>query len=719
VPSDTVCAIVSGRSDGRVDGPVDGRWLLETALTRAGLWEHLSAACERSGQEPSELSVLVLPELLCFDAQTAAGTEPALVEHLIDLLGERGYERVGVGIALGSEDTWLESRDLSRMLSVAGYRCATDGGRPYEVIDLAQDVVPVPFPPASTLHGTGLARRLVDADFRITFAKNRTHEEHGFALCLNNLLGMLPLRDKLYHYRGRLKPWDLSVALLRQLPPHFAVIDAVHSSHGSWASRAPETLVTATIIASPDTLLADWTGALKMGLDPHVSALNDRAIAEIGLPEAYDIAGDLTPYQGWRNVHPALLAGTRRVNESVGLSRMLIPLTTRVDRSRFAFKSTALERANRVMSSVLAPAAGDPVADSAATWLHAWLAAAVEGVDAWRTLFAKEQLRWRDVPLDLDLDAYTLADYEAVDAEVEPLEQLIRATPGDHGGLRWRHLDGSVLFQFCRVLPIPFARFVERVDISRAIRYMQDYIGGRAVAVARDERGRVTHQAERNIYLAQPNYVALYGGTVIDVSKLEHVRYSECAQRIRWRTVHSANGSAQYDDGSVCFADIDGSYTEITVVGRQKFTLPLFWQAVDLDRMPEIRDLLIGDAYFTFFDGTMSNFEAAYEGREYRIGRPWDREEGEHDDLGLPRTSSLDIAGIAHRGGDLLARIKAAGTGSPGDRRSGTLDENGFRHFPAPGAPSEPAGHLGPVERFLTELSVAVARDLGLGPGEE
>ena len=50
---------------------------------------------------------------------------------------------------------------------------------------------------------------------------------------------------------------------------------------------------------------------------------------------------------------------------------------------------------------------------------------------------------------------------------------------------------------------------------------MNDYAGGRALATARDERGRVTRQIERNLYLPQPNYTALGGGVTIDVTKIE------------------------------------------------------------------------------------------------------------------------------------------------------------------------------------------------------
>jgi hypothetical protein len=122
---------------------------------------------------------------------------------------------------------------------------------------------------------------------------------------------------------------------------------------------------------------------------------------------------------------------------------------------------------------------------------------------------------------------------------------------------------------------------------------MNDYIGGDCVIVARDRAGRVTHRAERNIYLPQPKWMALVGGKLIDVEKLEHVRYSRARQRIFGRTLRSANGSAEFDDGIVTFARDSARATRVTIVARQKFALPLFWQAVNMDLFPEIKNFLV------------------------------------------------------------------------------------------------------------------------------
>ncbi len=50
---------------------------------------------------------------------------------------------------------------------MVGYRFVTEAGHDYDVIDLSEDRVDVPFPQESVLHGTELARPWVEAEFRI------------------------------------------------------------------------------------------------------------------------------------------------------------------------------------------------------------------------------------------------------------------------------------------------------------------------------------------------------------------------------------------------------------------------------------------------------------------------------------------------------------------------------------------------------------------------
>lgn len=297
----------------------------------------------------------------------------------------------------------------------------------------------------------------------------------------------------------------------------------------------------------------------------------------------------------------------------------------------------------------------------------------------------------REVPLNIASDSHPLSDYESIAAYLAPLEQRVLKLTADESGLRWcYHQDGSILFEFSRTLPVDYDAFVSRVDITRSIQFMNDYIGGLIVPQQLDSEGRTTHQIERNLYLPQPNYLALFQGEEIDVTKLEHIAYESDQQQIFWKTVLSENGSATYDDGSVLFQRTENGETHISIFGRQQFTLPLFWQVVDLDRYPILKNFLVTHAYTVFFTNTMANFEAVNEGREVRIGRAWNPRAGEADDEleQLPLSTQLiDVItkvqafadeSLPGKGESLLSQIFTAYKPAPE-----YVDDDGFSHFQA------------------------------------
>ena len=704
--------------------------LLTVTLKQSDFWPLLEESRRRAEVSAENFSILIKPDLELFNPGDPTGTDPELVEHLIDLLHDRGYTRVVVGDARNVWSLWLENRDVAVLAELVGYHYVTPKGRAYDIVDLSEEVVPVPFPPESALHGTGLGRAWVEAQYRINFAKNKTHEEFRFALCLHNLLGVLPLRDKGYHYRHRLKPWELCVAVHRQTPAHFNLIDAFISNHGSEGSRIAHPLETHALIAGNDALLVDWAASLKMGADPYASPLNAKALREVGLPLRYDIVGDLSPYPGWINPSPMLMDSVRKREESPGLSRLVKPWLQSINRELFPFKHLVNDRINAVASEYLSHLDSNNAAFWMFIGLNYLLAYAHRGLEAYQTSYNKERLLWREAPLDFEPSAFQLADYEAVVDYLEPLHRIIRETPPEPSGLRWRYLDGSVLFEFSHLTPVPFEQFVARVDIARAVQSMNDYIGGACVPVARNRAGKVVYQAERNIYLPQPNWLAFFGGKPIDVGKLEYIRYGRREQKIFWRTIKSSNGSAEFDDGIVTFAAESKNQTRVTIVARQKFTLPIFWQVVNVDLTPKIKDFLVIDAYTRYFRQTIANFESQYQGREFRIGRPWDPTAGE--DNAVPNTqleTIIDILttlgkALANNVGDLSGLLRLLGL-EPKQNDFGKVDAEGFRHFTSqpPGSAQARGGFTlssvfqnarGEAATFFADLADAVRKDAGL-----
>ena len=719
LPSKTLVAIVQS-----TDGDKDS--LLESALSQSGFWIHLDEALLRAKVDRNDFRVLIKPDLSLFDGGST-GTDPQLVEHLIDLLTGKGFNRIAVGSARNSFDLWLENRDALVLADMVGYRFITAGGHQYDVVDLGEDIVEVPFQKGGALQDTGLSRWWVEAHYRICFAKNKTDEEYFYGLCLQSLLDVLPKRDKDYHYRYRLKPWDVCVDILKQTPAHFSVIDAFVSNHGGAGSREARPLPTQTIIASKDLLLADWAAANKMGLDPFTSPINARALEEIGLPAGYSIVGDLRPYEGWINVHPLMADSVRKRNEWPELGRIMRPWMQSVNTELFPFKNPINERVNSILSRYLSNVDENPAAFWTVIGLNYWLGAVNDGLEAFRTLYDKDRLRWNEAPLNIDLSVHPLSEYEAIVDYLEPFAELVRHIPADANGLRWRYLDKSILFEFSRVIPAPYEEFVARVDISKTIQLMNDYIGGVAVPVVRDYHGRVTHQAERNLYLTQPNYLVLYQGKVIDVTKLEYIRYRDRDQTIFWKTIKSENQSATFDDGIVTFAATTTGETQVVVAGRQQFALPLFWQAVNLDLNPQIKDFLVTHAYTTFFTQTLANFEATYEGREIRIGRPWDPEQGEPDSDTRRNSPAERISEVVSRVSEVVNRNFQSVSSilplrlKPKVSRADHVDEDGFAHFKTPtengdGPDARSAFKKTTAEArgFMKGLTKAIQKDWGI-----
>lgn len=696
--------------------------LLASAVARAGLWQELERVAGALGVGSDDLRVLIKPELGAFALGSPAATAPTLVEGLIDLLHGRGYAQVAVAAAADSSTLWAENREARALADLLGYRYVTDAGRPYEVIDLGEDLVDVGFAEGTLLHGSLLARAWRDAHFRITFAKNRADEQQGYALSLDTLIGVLPLADKDYYYRHRFDPGEVVVELLRTLPIQFALIDAWTSSHGAGGGRSPRPIATKTLIASSYVLLADYAGALKMGLDPYVSEISRRALQRIGLPPRYRIEGNLAPYPDWVNVHPVVVDSSRRRDAWTAASRGLKPWLQVTDSELFPFKDPVDARVNAALAPRFANVDGDRSAFWTLVFANYALSSLHGALESYRVLWDKDALRHREAPLNLDLDAYGLGDYEAT-RELLDLFPLLRDLPSDEHGLRWRYLEDAVLFEFVRTIPIPFRQFVEKVDVSRTIQFMNDYLGGAVVPVARDEHGRVTHQAERNIYLPQPNYLVLYQGKVIDVTKLEFVEYEEDRHRISWKTLKSENGSARYDDGVVAFERAEAG-TRVSIFGRQLFELPPFWQAVDLDLAPEIKASLVTDAYRIFFSRTLANFEALVEGREIRIGSAWHEPEDPRQTEPRPveRLGAI-LEELGNKYGDLLKGEPAGRRGQyPGPKLVG-VDEQGFSHF-APGPESTVPADAGlagaapilavareALASFWGDLAEAVRRD--------
>lgn len=559
---------------------------------------------------------------------------------------------------------------------------------------------PADLPEGSLLRGVPLPEAWTTAAVRVVLGRAVTDPVQGFAGACAALAGLLPPDWAL--------PADGAVTdLLRHLPPHLSVIDATVGSDGCFGSVRRGERPTATVLAGTSALALDEVLAALMAVDPAVSPIVATALQEVPLPVPRQIFGDVRPWPDWRSVPRELTNACQRAEQ-------VVPVFARVLRDVAADdggtgEDTVLGAARRWFGSTAARADDDPAALAALVTLIEALAFWGRAGQSWATLLAKDRLPRREVSLGLDLGRYSAKDYTAVADYMAPLMQLAEQSPAGPGGLRWRRYGKGVLFVMEREIAAPYDAFVARVDLSRAIRLMNDYIGGTAVVIARDDQGRVLRQAERNLYLPQPNYLAFSGGDVIDVCKLETLRYAEGDSTIAWQTVRSPNGSAVHDDGAVTFRDVGSGRTLVRVYGLQEFALPPFWQTVDLTRYPALHDALTDDAYRRFFRATLDNFEACYEGRSVATGRPATRDP-EPPTARLSRTLKLAAEAL---GGDEQPSLLRRG------RPQRDVDEDGFHHVPGSAA-SGPVTRVplgrdgeGTLSSVLADLRTTLERDLG------
>ncbi|MGK7295027.1 MAG: DUF362 domain-containing protein [Candidatus Wenzhouxiangella sp. M2_3B_020] len=649
----------------------------DEALERSGFWDLLHVP--RGKSPPRVLVLLNLGGSRQADPQLV---QPRAVEALIDLI----HDRLGTTpvLAASADETrlWAGNRDVHALADLLGYRFVTDRGLDYDLVDLGDNLVEAPFPAGTALHGSTLSADWLAADIRLNLARLRPDPAEGFAAGLLDLQGCLPLTDKALHYRHRRDAGTVISEILRYCPPHHTLIDAVRDESNGGRDHDsednpdddPESAGAGQCrfaVAGGSALLAEFAAALKAGLDPYCSPLVEAVAASNPLPPDFEIEGSLEPIEVLVARRPVAQMSAQRRRFSEAGDRLLETWLKPLDPEIFPAARPIDARAADLAAELGAETGGEdssPTGNALVTAVNLAVGAGGQAARAWNTLFDKDKLVQRIVSLDIDPHAIPSAEYDAVVGELEALLPVAAAAPERAPGLRWRRFEKAVLFQYTHSLAIPFDHFVERVDVSRTIEFMNDYLGGVMVVIVRDDAGRPIRQAERNLYLPQPNYLVLYGGEPIDVTKIERVRYESDAHRLYWKTIRSSNGSASADDGVAFFEREEGG-TRITIAGKQLFTLPPAMRLFDLSLLPDYEATLTTQAYQRFFERTIANFEALVEGREIRLGRDPD-EETPHPSIALEEWA----ASLAERAAPLLARLKSE------DVRHSQPDENGFVH---------------------------------------
>jgi uncharacterized protein (DUF362 family) len=280
---------------------------LDKVLESTKFFHLINNACQVSGKTKQHFAILIKPNFMFaynkIDQTTF--TDPELVGHLVRALRDRGgFANITVVEAQSTYGEYFDNRRVREVADYLGF--IMDGSAGYQVVDLTED------PYEEHYLGPHLGRHRVpliwkNADFRISFAKNKTHAYSYYTLTLKNIYGALPLADKFSEYHTGRGIYHTTMEYIRAFPLHYGLIDAHLSADGPFGIFAdPEPNVTETIIGGEDLVAVDWVGATKMGLDPKISEYMELAVKAFGKPEI-TLIGDRNPYRPWLNV-PAVLS---------------------------------------------------------------------------------------------------------------------------------------------------------------------------------------------------------------------------------------------------------------------------------------------------------------------------------------------------------------------------------------------------------------------------
>ena len=117
-------------------------------------------------------------------------TDPELVEHLVDWLRARGFTNLTVVEAQSAYGNYFFDRGVLHVAEVVGYQPRER----YRIVDLTEEMVPHHFDGPVGDHFVGPTWR--DADFRISFAKNKTHTWAWYTLCLKTFTARCHCRTR-------------------------------------------------------------------------------------------------------------------------------------------------------------------------------------------------------------------------------------------------------------------------------------------------------------------------------------------------------------------------------------------------------------------------------------------------------------------------------------------------------------------------------------------
>jgi len=277
----------------------DKRAVFRRTLESANLRGRLERRAADLGKPVGEMRVAVKPTIMMGYSRRDLSpvTDPDLLDELARYLRGCGVADVAAVEARNLYDGFYGNRSVADVARYFGF--VSDA---YRVVDLSDEQVSHTYDRG--MGQTTVGRTWRDADFRISFAKMRTHPVNLVYLTLGNFEGAGSRGEEFIFVERRAHRPAAVMMLLDEFPPDFALLDAyrnvpdgIAGVMGCVRPRHP-----LRVYAAADAVALDQVASRHMGLrDPNQCAITQAACHWFGDPaERTQVVGTDAPIRPWR-----------------------------------------------------------------------------------------------------------------------------------------------------------------------------------------------------------------------------------------------------------------------------------------------------------------------------------------------------------------------------------------------------------------------------------
>lgn len=279
--------------------------------------EVLLEAFKKSGKKKEDFKIIIKVNMMVFinpKDHTAVVTDKDLVEYLVDHLIQLGFSDIVACDAQVDVGRMLKNHNVAFVSKQIGYE---PRGR-YRIADLTLESMPYKYEYKDKKGRIKkwkdkVGRSWMEADFRITFPKCKTHEHDWMTLGIKNVYGCLPRSNKVAVYHIKYEVFDVTARSIANFPVHFSFIDAWVASDGFQGYKIPHPRELNMLIGGSDAVAVDMETFERAGLKHTQSIFLKKVVDQSydGTYPRYTVEGDkdtkFSQLCKWKNIEDEIV----------------------------------------------------------------------------------------------------------------------------------------------------------------------------------------------------------------------------------------------------------------------------------------------------------------------------------------------------------------------------------------------------------------------------